>query len=765
MDSAETGPLPRRSGPANWRVLLFAGATALALGDAAMAQIAGDPLAMPRLAVDDGLGENGFYLEADILTRDGDTDTVTAEGQVEARYRGRVLRAETVTYGLESGVGTAKGGVQILNPDGTAQFADEVVLDEELTAGVAINFSSRLQNNVKIAAASAIRRSPTLNELNRAIYTPCDTCKADGTPKQPTFSISARKVVQDTEKRTVYYQDAVVRLKGVPILYAPVFWHADPTGGAQSGFLAPGFSISERRGVSVETPYYWRVSPSQDLVISPMLNSKVNPFLNVHWRKLFATGGIDARAGYTYESEFDNSGIPTPGSDITSRSYVLASAVFQPIPNWTVGAAAERVSDPLLFDRYDIADVYVQRGLYATDTRRLLSQAYAVRQDQSSYLSLAALAFQGLQIGDVQSAMPVAAPLIEARWSPTTPILGGRLSLAGSAAVLTREEALDAPGQEGIDTRRATAEGEWRRAFVSPGGVRIEPFAMGRFDLYYTSDLGVGLGTETSTRTLATAGVDLTWPFIRQDGGLTTILEPIAQLAVSPEPELDLGIPNLDTGDLAFDETNLFDPNRAPGFDVYDAGARMNLGFRSSFYWGDNRQARVLVGKSFRDDGNPVLPPSSGYRGTESDWIVAASATPLRGLSLYGRTRLSPEDLELRRFEAGASYVHPRVTGFARYLDDRTDPFGVRAENVEAAADVFVTRNWGVILYGRRDLLTNEWTRNDLGVVYQDECTRFEVVYYREQGSARLGGDAEGVRVRLTLATLGDPGYRQDGGW
>jgi LPS-assembly protein len=759
-------PLPP---PAPWRAALLAGAAALALAAPAAAQTAAETTAealpMPRLAIDDGLGPDGFYLEADTLVGERQGDLVTAAGSVEARYRGRVLRAETVTYDLQAGVGTAKGEVQILNPDGTAQFADEVALDRDFAAGFAINFATRLQNNVKLAAAAAVRRTPQVNELNRAIYTPCDICKANGEPKTPTFSIQAEKVVQDAERRTVYYQDAVVRLKGVPVLWAPVFWHADPTGGAQSGFLAPGFSITERRGLSVETPYYWRISPSQDLILAPMVSTKVNPFLNLKWRKLFASGAIDARAGYTYEAEFDNSGIPIPGSDITSRSYVLASAVFQPWPHWTIGAAAERVSDALLFDRYDVSDVYVQRGFYATDTRRLLSQAWAVRQDTSSFVSIAALAFQGLQIGDIQSAMPVAAPVVEARWAPTQRVFGGRLKVQGSAVVLTREEALGFPGVEGVDNRRVTVEGEWRRAFLAPAGLKVEPFGAARFDLYYASDLGPALGTETSGRALATAGVDVTWPLIRQDGGLTTILEPIAQAAISPEPEIDLGIPGLDAEDLAFDETNLFDPNRVAGFDVYDAGVRLNVGLRSSFYWGDSREARLLVGRSFRDEVNPLLPTGSGYRGTESDWIVAGSAAPVRGLTLYGRTRLSPDDLEVRRLELGAGYVLPRVSGFARYLDDRTDPFGQRAENIEAAADLFVTPTWGLILYGRRDLRTDEWTRNDIGVVYQDECLRFEFVYYREQGSARLGGDAEGVRVRLNLATLGDPGYRNGGGW
>jgi len=247
-------------------------------------------------APDDGLGMDGYYLESDLLIRDDKSEVLTARGDVEVRYQGRTLRAEEVVYDTKSGVITAKGKVALINADGTAQFADELTLDKDLRAGFALGFSARMDENIKIAAATAIRRSETIQELNQAIYTPCEVCAEKPTP---TWSLSADKVVQDKERQLVYYKKAVIRLWGAPLMYLPVFWHPDPQATRSSGFLTPKLGASKRRGMSYQQPYLQVISPSQDIVLSPQINTSVNPFLNVNWRKRFYSGTTEVRAGFT----------------------------------------------------------------------------------------------------------------------------------------------------------------------------------------------------------------------------------------------------------------------------------------------------------------------------------------------------------------------------------------------------------------------------------------------------------------------------------
>ena len=745
--------------------LLASAAACLLLSATAAGAQTLTPGAAPAKASDqaaaaaDGMDPNSFYLEGDTVIQDNDNHTGTAEGHVEVRYRGRTLRAQTVIYNSTTGEVTARGDVVIVNPDGTAEFSKEVMLDKDLRAGVALAFSARLQNNVKIAADSAIRRTADVAELNRAIYTPCDICAANGHDKAPTWSIQAAKVVQDSKHHVIYYRNAVIRVLGVPVFYTPVFWHPDASAKARSGFLAPQVLISHRRGFSIEQPYLFVISPSADLVVSPLISTKVNPFLNVDWKQRLYSGQIDVRVGYTYDREFDNNGEPIPGSALTSRSYVLANGAFDLNNKWSWGFAAERVSDDLLFDRYDIRGVYDRRGLFETDSRRLLSQIFAVRQDQTSYLSVSAMDFQGLRIGDLNAAMPVVAPLIEGRFEPDDPILGGRLKVVGSAVMLSRDVQLSDPTLPGIDSRRATAEADWRRAFTFTNGLRVEPFGSARFDLY---DVATGAPVKTSTTTgrgFGSVGVDLSYPLIKQAGSSTIVLEPMLEGVVSPRARANPDIPNQDSADFVFDETNLFDPNRTPGFDVYDSGARLNAGGRATVDWGGGREAIAFFGRSFRSSPNLSIPALSGYGSRSSDWIFYASATPVQGVWFYDRIQLDGESGALRRQEAGINLTLPFLQGYARYLHDNSDPTN-RLENVEAAADLFFTKHWGFVLYGQRDLQKGVWAQRDFGVVYQDECTRLEVVYHHEAAFVRLGGPSNSVQVRLTLATLGEQGYR-----
>jgi LPS-assembly protein len=758
----------RRPAPGRLRWRFLAGAALIVLGLGARPAAAQSTLLVqpsapaPAAAPDDGLDENSFYLEADSVADDDRNKIETAQGHVEVRYRGRTLRADALTYDSRNEVVTAVGDVTIINQDGTAEFAREMTLDKDLTQGVALGFSARLKGNVKIAANSVIRRNEDIAELNQAIYTPCAICTDSGKNKAPTWSISASKAVEDRKKHIVYYRNAVIRVLGVPVLYAPVFWNPDADATARSGFLAPFVQYSKKRGFSYQQPYLWVISPSQDLIVTPIFNTEINPFLNLDWRKRFSNGAIDARVGYTYEREFDNSGDAIPGSKLTSRGYVLANGAFDIDQNWKWGFAAERVSDDLLFDRYDILGVYQRRGLFETDSRRLLSQVYAVREDQDSYLSISALDFQGLRIGDVNAQLPVVAPLIEGRFEPEQAILGGRLHLQGSAVVLTRDQQVGNPALPGTDSRRATAEADWRRVETLSDGMRLEPFLDGRFDLYNVAHITPNEPAKTTARGIGTAGVDFSWPFIRQSGDTTVILEPLAEAAASPRASANPDIPNQDAIDFVFDETNLFDPNRAPGFDVYDSGVRFNVGGRATVDWGDGREGRAFIGRSFRTSPDPLIPPISGYSGRSSDWILAASVAPLRGLSLYGRTQLDSDSFAVRREEFGANFILPFIRGYVRYLHDYTNPTGT-LNGVEAAGDVFFTKHWGAVAYIMRDLEKGVWARRDLGVAYQDDCTRIEVVYHHEAAFVRLGGPINSVQLRLTLATLGEQGYRDDG--
>jgi LPS-assembly protein len=714
------------------------------------------PIAQP----DDGLNGGGFYLEANELIDDDQNHVVSAHGQVEARYQGRVVRANDITYDTSTGIVTAHGDVIIINADGTSDFSQSAVLDRALSVGVAMAFSSRLQNNVTIGATSVARKSADVTELNQAIFTPCPVCAK--TP-HPTWSIHASKIIEDKKRHTISFRDAVIEVHGLPVMYVPAMRLPAPETKRQSGLLIPEINVSSLRGLSYEQPYLQVISPSEDLVLSPQLNTKVNPFLNVDWRDRFYSGAIDVRAGYTYEQDFDENGNRL--GNATSRSYILAKGLFAIDDYWDWGFTAERASDPLIFDRYNVADPFTDRGLYAADDRRLISQLFTTRQDTNSYISVAAIDVQGLRSTDVNATFPVVAPLIEARYEPDEAILGGRLRIDGSGVVLTRDESPTDPTEPGIDSRRGTLEADWQSTFIFSSGIRIDPFLDARADVYSLGDLPQinpmtpNPKNATIARSLETAGATVSWPFVKRDGNLTIVLEPIAQIALSPTLRQDPRIPNEDSIDFEFDQTNLFQIDKSPGFDIIDSGQRLNVGGRATVMADDGISGSVMFGRSFRAEPDPDIPASTGLAGTESDWIVATDATPMKGVTFFTSWRLDSRTWGINRLEAGADFTSSRFDGQIRYLQEAEDPTGQKVQDLDFHGEFFILKNWGVTTYGAREFTSGIWREEDFGVVYKDQCIRIEIVYRRSNTFNGVLGPSSGIGFRLSLATLGNSGY------
>ena len=743
-------------------------------GSLAFVVLAGPVAASAQARVDappdrppaDGLTEDQLYLEADTVSRDEEKGLTVARGDVRARFQGRTLTADEVTFEASTRLIRARGNVRIINPDRTAQFAQEIVLDQSLSVGAAAGFAVRSEGPIKMAAASAVRRSETVNELNQAIYTPCEVCAKNGDPKTPTWSIQAEQIVQDRSRQVVSYRNAVIRVRGAPVLYIPVFWHPDPQAERRSGFLTPALQTSGRRGLSYEQPYVHVFNPSADLTLSPQINSQVAPFLNAHYRQRFRTGAIDVRGGFTYDRDFDGEG--DAFGDPTARSYILASGAFALTPEWKWGFSAERTSDTLLFEKYGIGEVYVARGPFVPDDRRLISQVYATRQTAKSWFSAGAFTIQGLRPEDDDRTFPTVGPFVEGRFEPIADLVGGRLRIRTTGVVLTRDTAPGGPaGVPGLDSRRATFEADWRRTSTTVGGLRVALFGNLRGDGYSLNDLdGVAGRSATQGRGIASAGADVSLPLVRRFDNALVVVEPTAQLVASAGAALirvgrdPSGAPiylNEDSATVVFDETSLFRLNRFPGYDLTEDGLRMSLAGRASVLWDDGRRANFVLGRSFRSSDSGVFTTTSGLSRKASDWIVAVEAEPLQGVSLFARTRLDGEDLTVRRAEAGANVSLKRGSGYFRYLKEETGPGSGRRENADLGGEIFVTENWGVTAYGNRDIAASAWVIRDLGVVYRDDCTRLDIFYRQEDLQVGRLGSSTSVNIRLTLATLGGP--------
>jgi LPS-assembly protein len=807
---------------------------------------------------DDGLGPRDAMIEADTLIDDRDNNTVTAEGRVEARMQGRTLRADKLIYNRVTGAVDAVGHVVIVNADGTSEYGSQMIMDDQFRAALAYGFSMREQDNITLTAGVAVRRNETIDQLNNAVYTACNICAKSGAPKNPTWAIQATRITQDRERHVIYYRNFVLRILGVPIFYSPVFWHPDPTAPRQSGFLTPKFMYGARRGFSYEQPYLFAVNPSTDVVVSPQINTRVVPLLNLEWVERFYSGMVDIRTGYTDERDFDNHNFYGSPS---SRSYVLGQGLFNIDPFTSWGFGLERVSDPTFFQRYSTTEVYEDRGPYPTTTNHLISQLYVRRQDDDTFLSVAAMDFEDLTvygrnttkglsnygslISESSKGFPFVGPFIEGHYNPNEPILGGLLSISTSGVVLTRNDevvsindptSVQAPGAQQFqpvsktnagsieniattaaltknnsataltytDYRRASAQADWNRTFTFDLGIRVQPFVQARGDAFSVTDstlytFGVTPATMTAKadetvlnygsayavgtpghdsifRGLAQAGANVSWPFIRNFGSASVILEPMAQVVVAPLLGRNPYIPNEDSVSFEYDETNLFALNRFPGADLVESGQRINLGARATADWGDGHQISFIVGRTFRAEPDPAFDTASGVAGTSSDWVTAINFTPVDWFTAFSRERLDANTFTIRRSDTGVYLSDGRDSLNLRYSYNvsgyqiTAEPGGVvngvtlplnyvstiaPTEDASVSGQIFFTQHWGVSANVTRDLVENIFPVEQLDLIYQDECFRLDVLYNHNQTFGTVIGTSNAITVRLTLSTLG----------
>lgn len=681
-------------------------------------------------------------LEADTLTRDEEQQLIIAEGRVEARYGGRLLRADKLIYDLQKKTIRAKGGVELIESDGSVRFADEVEVDSGLNAGVATGFSVRLEGGGTLAAGSAIRNADGSAELGRMIYTACPIC--ENGKSSPTWTLKARRARQDTQDNLIVYRDAVLRLKGVPVVYLPYFAHPDPSAERQSGFLTPEIGRNTRTGWFVTQPYLWTVGPSTDFTVAPQAFVRVNPLLKLDLRRRFYSGAAEFSGSIGYDRDFDNTGVRF-GNRVV-RGHVFGTGAFRIDENWRWGFSLARTTDDLYLRRYGIPGADSRRGIYGGDITRLYSQINLVGQRSNSYTEVSAVSVQGLRFDDTPDATPTALPIGESEHVFRDPLFDGQFRLQASTAVIARTG-------DGLDSARLSAGFNYAVNRKIGPGIVVQPFAQGRSDAYRIG--GRPGDPDSLIRSNGVVGAEVRWPLVRPGSHVDVLIEPVALAAYASSSGNDPRIPNEDSIRFELDESALFRANAAPNFDVFEPGPRASFGLRAAATT-QVGSISVVGGRRWRAQLRPDLFGAlTNLDETLSDWVGGVDADLGENFGGNVRFRLD-NNLDIQRIDASARAKFWRLSLDARYfnVDQQLSGLGPNSE-ISGAADLRVTRHWSAGYIVRRDLERNTNLSQGSRLRYTDDCTFIEFSYDRNQTFDRTLGPNTVFSIRIGLSTLG----------
>lgn len=102
--------------------------------------------------------------------------------------------------------------------------------------------------------------------ITKGVFTNCK--KSDGCPP---WTFSAKKITHNKNKKEISYDNALLKVYNLPLIYFPKFFHPDPTVKRKSGFLIPSINNSSNSNNFINIPYYLVIAENQDVTLSPRL--------------------------------------------------------------------------------------------------------------------------------------------------------------------------------------------------------------------------------------------------------------------------------------------------------------------------------------------------------------------------------------------------------------------------------------------------------------------------------------------------------------
>ena len=716
----------------------------------------GLPQGMPAVPGQTGSQPREIGFEADTLSYDEPSDTVSASGNVILRSGDRSLRADTVTWERRSGQIVASGRVRFVDENGNQLFSDSLTLTDEFEAGAMQDLLLALRQGGRLAALEGTRADDGTIQLERAAYSGCAVTGPDGCDKDPSWRITAKRVTYDPADERIRFRGAYLELFGARLIPLPGL-AIRTDGGAVSGFLIPDLRISESNGVEISGSYYTRLGKNRDLTTSAYLFTEAPPMASAQYRELNELGAFQI-TGYLTSSRriSDFTGVPASEKDI--RGYVFANGRYQFSPEWSLTASIRRASDRTFLRRYDISR-----------DDRLRSMVDLERIDRNSYLSIAGWATQTLRLNDVQGEVPVALPAIDWRYRIEDPVLGGKVEVQANSLAIMRDI--------GQDTQRAFASARWDLRDVTGLGQVVQLTGMVRGDVYHsdenllTSEPLYRGNPGWEARGIAIAALDMQWPFVGEFAGGTQVFTPRVQFVATP-PIRNLAVPNEDARAIDLEDSNLFALNRFPGYDRVEDGARVTYGFDWQLD-APGWRLKSTIGQSYRlDNERNVLVDGTGLSDRVSDIVGRTEVRWQDFVKFTHRYRLDKDNLAVRRNEIDATIGTDRTyveLGYLRLDRNITQVEDLQdREELRAAARVAFADYWSIFGSGVFNLTDRnedptfssdgfEPIRTRLGVAYQDDCLEMGLTWRRDYVTS---GDAERGNTFQLYFSLRNLGFR-----
>jgi LPS-assembly protein len=668
--------------------------------------------------------DDRISLLADTINLDQTSGLLSATGNVQVFFGDTVLSASSIVYDSRNGLITAQGPLTITDTSGVVILADFAELSNDLQRGLIQGAKLLLAEKMQLVTTEFERTEGRFDTLNNVVASACQVCASRPVP---VWQIRARQVIRDDKLKQIHFRNATFEVFGMPVLYLPYMRIPDPSVRRASGFLSPVILSSEYFGDGIKLPYYLVLGDHADATITPTLNFSGATVIDAEYRQRFANGGFDTFGAVAINDEFGEFG----------RGFLKIDGRFDVFDDVALEFSATALSDNGFMRQYNY-----------DDTDRIVSELKFSRYRNHSYFSLAAAIMNSLRDDEDNDTIPFVFPEFSYRGYRTDPLLGGKLGYEFNTVGLSR--------LEGEDYLRIGAGADYRVPIDLPLGLRASGFVNLDADIYRVWN-STDFPGEPLISVHPSIGADIHWPLSKITPNARHIFEPVVQLLYTADPAINDLVPNEDSQQAEFDETNLFELNRFPGRDVTETGFRANIGATYTIYNNDGWSLGLAGGLVIRSEASDLFGEDTLLGGSRSDILGAVSFESAPNFSVIGRF-LYDDKFNFKRSETqfttsfdkwdiGGSFVYLAADTLALASDERSEG--------TIDAQYRMAGNWALDFDWKRDLLENRNVSAGMGVTYGNECIEIGLSLSRRFTSSNNVMPSTDINLKVQLAGFG----------
>ena len=584
-------------------------------------------------------------------------------------------------------------------------------------------------NNKPRVFANTIKLTEEETSFNKSIFTLCDY-RENG--KCPPWSIQATEMLHDNKKKTIYYDNAVIKVYDIPIFYFPKLSHPDPTVDRRSGFLPPTLTDSKNLGSGVSIPYFFAISKDKNFTLSNNIYASENPLFLGEYHQAFKNSNILADFGYTEGYKENNSTKPAGNKSHFFSKFVKNFTGKNNSEN-SLSLSVQDVSNDKYLKLYKIDTELVD---YNQDT--LESSLNFTHEKDDVFIGLTASIYETMK-DNYNDKYEYILPEVTLNKNLINNEKIGNLDLQTNLKV------------HNYDTNKLTNfiinDIEWNSndIFLNSGlntkilgnvkNINYEAKNVGKYKDKFTNELygAIGLLSELNLQ--------------KMQGGSKHLLKPKMLLRFSP------GSMRKEDSGTRLDPFKAFSMNKLDNINNFETGLSGTVGFDYQIK-DENKDFDFSVAQIINEKENKKLSSNTSLDEKLSDLVGSATLNLNKKISLNYNFALDQNYNDLNYNDIGTSMNLGPINFDFNYLQERKhignqDYFTTKIDlkNKDDGLFSFETK---------RNLITNSAEFYNLSYEYINDCLRAGLVYRREfYNDSELEAE-DSLLFKITLTPFGN---------